>query len=428
VKTTSQMTGRPGARLGSDTLSCASRSQQGFSLLELLVAMAVFLLVAAAAFSLYNKHLAVVSQQQDLSGLNMGIRNALSELELDLGSAGQNMFSGWQQLGAPPAPFSLGVIIRNNTPAVAGNCTPNVGGTWVYPTTRACFDSLTIIYAKAPGCPVLSLANTQSLFTGAMLGNDSGASLAADAACFQSGDEIAVIQPAAGTCDNGAFVYCMGVTTLSANGAVVGTQIQLTTNAPGAAHDPLGIIFDPGGQPNYFNGKGVTAAVNYAAAQTYIVDLGTGGNDITYSVRQNPVNDTDDQLIRCTGVTCTVANEQVLTDQVIGFKVGAALWNNKQANATDEANYFYDGTKYCTDTLGGGVTADCTVTPPPANDKYDFTLIRAVRISMIGRTTPRFDLEVFPKFQNGFDNGPYLVQQGAMAVDLRNISDSDILN
>jgi prepilin-type N-terminal cleavage/methylation domain-containing protein len=408
-------------------ISGTGPGNRGFSLIELMVAMAVFLLVAGAAFTLFNKHLAVVGQQQDLSALNIGVRNALSELELDLGSAGQNMLSNWQQQGAPPAPFSLGVIIRNNTPAVAGNCTPNAG-TWVYPTNQACFDSITIIYPKAPACPVLSLANTQTLFSGSIVGNDSGANLATDAACYQAGDEIAVIQPASGTCDNGAFVYCMGVTTLSANGAVVGGQIKLASNSPSAGNDPLGIIFDPTGQANFSNGKGVTAAVSYAAAQTYIVDLGTGANDITYAVLPSATVATDDQLVRCTGVRCTVANAQVLTDQVIGFKVGAALWNNKQANATDEANYFYDGSKYCTDTLGNGVTADCTVTPPPANDNYDFTLVRSVRISMIGRTPPRNDLQALPNLHNGFDNGPYLVQQGALAVDLRNISDSDILN
>jgi prepilin-type N-terminal cleavage/methylation domain-containing protein len=415
---------------------CASarRRSKGFSLLEMLVAMAVFLVVAGAAFSLFNKHLSLVTQQQNLSNVNIGLRNAMSQLELDLAGAGKNLFSGVQQSGTPVTPFSLGVIVRNHTPAAAGACVANAN--WAYPTNRACFDSLTIINAKQCGgtnAPVLQIDDpgnsTESLASSSIVwGNDfnPGANLATDASCYKAGDEILVIQPSTGTaptCDNNVqFNYCMAVVTLTKDAKVSGNKIQLQHNPTGAGTDPLQIIFDPSGLTNYQNANGL--GVGYSSG-AYIVDLGDGSSDVTYAVVANPVVGNDDQLLRCTGATCTAANSQVLTDQVIGFKIGAILWDNSKTNATDDANFFYDASKYCTDAIPG---ADCSLTPPPANDPYDFSLIRAIRVSMIARTTPNSNAAMNRNFRNGFDGGPYLVQQGSVAVDLRTITNSDILN
>ena len=107
---------------------------------------------------------------------------------------------------------------------------------------------------------------------------------------------------------------------------------------------------------------------------------------------------------------------------MIGFKIVAALWDNAAQGATEIANYFYNSATYCSDAVNN---ADCTKVPPPANDPNDFNLIRAIRISMIGRTTPRSDISV-SNFQNSFDNGPYWVQQASVAVDLRNMSSDDL--
>jgi len=412
----------------------AKRKSKGFSIFEMLVAMAVFLIIASAAFSLFNKHLALVTEQQSLSSVNIGLRNAMSQLELDLAAAGPNLFSGVQQSGSPVQPFSLGVMIRNNTPAAAGACAPNAN--WSYPTNTACFDSLTLLTVKpcaGGNAPVLQIDDpgnsTESLSSSSVVwGNDfnSGANLTNDAACYKKGDEILVVQPSNGiplTCDNGnQFNYCMGVVTLTKDAQVSGGKIQLQHNPTGAGSDPLGVIFSNAGTNNYANANGL--AVGYSNG-AFIVDLGDGTNDITYSVQASATDPTNDQLVRCNGTACTAANAQVLTDQVIGFKVGAILWDNAKTNATDDANYFYDASKYCTDAIAG---ADCSTTPPPANDPYDFSLIRAVRVSMIARTVPSANAAVLTNFKNGFDGGPYLVQQGSVSVDLRSITNSDILN
>ncbi|PYS28863.1 MAG: hypothetical protein DMG11_11295 [Acidobacteria bacterium] len=66
------------------------------------------------------------------------------------------------------------------------------------------------------------------------------------------------------------------------------------------------------------------------------------------------------------GTTSTVM------DQIIGFKIGATIWNK----ATDTVNteYEYDASKY-----KNNVTGD---------EAWNFTLVRSLRISLIARTTP----------------------------------------
>ena len=420
--------------IGKPAVRNFSPATLGFTLFELMVAMAVFLVVAAAAFSLFNKHLSVITQQQNLSSVNIGLRNAMSQLELDLAAAGPNLFSSVQQSGNPAAPFSLGVIIHNNTPATLGGCAPNAN--WSYPTSKACFDSLTLINIKPCGAgnaPVLQIDDpgnsTESLSASSIIwGNDfnPGANLANDISCYKAGDEILVVQPSNGvplTCDNGGqFNYCMAVVTLTKDAQVSGSKIQLQHNPTGAGSDPLGVLFNGLAVNNYNNANGLGVGYSNGA---FIVNLGTGSNDITYAVLPSAADPTNTQLLRCVGTSCTAANSQILTDQVIGFKAGAILWDNAKANATDDANFFYDASAYCTDAIPG---ADCSLSPPPANDPYDFSLIRAVRLSIVARTTPNADVSALNKLKNGFDGGPYLVQQGSVSVDLRSITNSDILN
>jgi type II secretory pathway pseudopilin PulG len=414
----------------------------GFSLVELLVSMAVFMIVAGAAFSLFDRHAKLVSRQQNLSGVNIGMRNAMSQIEMDLAGAGQNFLAGVVNA----QPFGLGVIIQNNVPGIAPACAPNPG-TWAYPVPSSCFDSFTIINPKpcvtaggttAPvlvvnenangnnqPSPSVAISNSSILWADDPNNSGNAASLQNDSSCYKDGDEILVVSQANNAqaqCVPGnaasAFSYCMSFVVLTKDAGVTGNGIQLQHNPTGAGTDPLGLFAPSVGGNNFNKANGL----NYAFPNgSYIIDLGNGGSNITYAVQTNPNNPSDPQLLRCLGVGCTVANSTVLTDQVIGFKVGAALWDNAAVGATEIANYFYNSANYCSDAVNN---ADCTQVPPPANDPNDFTLIRAVRVSMIGRTTPSSDLSV-ARFQNGFDNGPYWVQQASVVVDLRNMSIND---
>lgn len=407
------------------------RAMRGFSLVELIVAMAAFLVVSGVAFSLFNQHVTVAMRQQNLSGVNIGLRNAMSQLQMDLAGSGEDLLSSVPSAGQS---FSLGVIINNNVPGTAPACAPSTAD-WSYPVQSACFDSLTIINPKS-SCPVLDIndpaSSQESLSTSSIIWGDdpnnpgNSTTLANDAPCFQNGDELLVIQlPTSGQqqvqCDSGAFNYCIAVVTLTSDAQVSGSNIQLQHNPTGASSDPLGIVFSASNGTNFPKANCLTTSFSNGA---YIIDLGTGSNDITYAVQANPANASDPQLLRCLGTSCTATNEQVLTDQVIGFKVGASLWDSAQNGATDIANYFYNAADYCSDAISG---ADCTTTPPPANDPYDFTLLRSLRISMVGRTAPNSDLSL-RGFANTFDGGPYLTQPTSVVVDLRNLSNPDSTN
>lgn len=431
--------------------SGASTHARGFTLIELLVAMAVFVIVAGTAFSLFGKHEAYAIHQESLSGVNIGLRNAMAQMQIDLSSAGQNLF-----YGAPgvTTPFSLGVIVNNNVPAIQGGagaaCAPNTN-TWAYPVPSACFDGFMIINAKPCAItggqsPVLALTgavnNINTLTSTSVTDISVGANMTNDASCYQTGDEVLIVEQntqADPTCTGTVeSAYCMTVVSLTSNAVYVPatSSITLTFHAPGAngapsgcpgtsCNDPLGIVYPAyagGGTSNYQN----LLTANFALG-TYVVDLGTGSNDVSYTVQLNPSDATDPQLVRCNTqlALCTAAAGQVVADQVIGFKVGAALWDS--ADKEDIASYFYNAAGYCNGSIPYSAPTNCSATPPLANDVYDYSLIRSMRISMIARTKPQSDQTLY-NFKNGFDAGPYLVQQASVAVDLRNMSNNDFGN
>jgi len=420
-----------------------SSAARGFSLIELMVAMAVFVVVAGTAFTLFGKHEEYAVRQEGLSGVNIGLRNAIAQMQMDLSGAGQNLLA--TAPGAAP-PFSLGVIVQNNMPGTAAACTP-AANTWAYPVPSACYDGFMIPGSK--GCAVLTLTAGLALSSNTSMSttdNNVGANLTSDAACFRTGDELLVLTETntetQQTCNSGGeqSIFCMSVVTLTSNAqalpAASPTSITLSYNppasnggpsgCPGAScSDSLGIIYQAYG--NGGNNFANALMSNTFPVGTYVVDLGAGASEISYAVQPNPSDATDAQLVRCTAplALCTAATGQILTDEVIGFKVGAALWDNEDSE--DIASYFYNASVYCNGTIPVAAPTNCTTTPPPMNDANDYTLVRSIRISMIGRTKPQAD-QTLTNFHNGFDNGPYLVQQASVAVDIRSMSNSDFGN
>lgn len=406
-----------------------ARTTAGFTLVELLMAAAVFLIIASTAFSLFNQHLVLANRQENLSSVNIGIRNAMAQMEMDLAAGGQNVLGG-VQTGAPV--FGVGVSIQNNVPNATGVPTCQMNPDWSYPIPSACYDAMTIYMLKpcsAAGgttAPVLVISDPgnsqESLSSSSIIwGNDpnTGASLSNDSSCFKNGDEILVVQfPNTGQstiqCDNNAFNYCMAVVTLTKDAQVSGGKIELQHNPTGAGSDPLGLLNNGTTTNSFTKANGLGIGYNNGA---FIVDLGTAANTVSYSVQANPNNAADPQLVRCTNNTCTA-----VADQVIGFKIGAALWDSTQS--TDLASYYYNAANYCSQSVTPN--PDCS-TSPQANDPYDFSLVRAIRLSLIARTPPASDQSVY-NFKNGFDGGPYLVQQGAIVVDLRNMSNNEFDN
>jgi hypothetical protein len=106
----------------------------------------------------------------------------------------------------------------------------------------------------------------------------------------------------------------------------------------------------------------------------------------------NSTNPLDPQLIRSQG---GVSN--VIADQIIGFKVGVTIWNDPNPSLTGDT-YYFNSEDY----------------------SNNYSLIRSVRVSLIGRTTPTPDAAY--TFRNAFDGGPYQVLGSTVIINPRNMS------
>jgi prepilin-type N-terminal cleavage/methylation domain-containing protein len=361
-----------------------SRTEKGFSLIELLVATAVFVLVTGAAFNLFMKQQKLESDQKGQAALNVGLRNALTQLQIDLANAGAGYF-----VGANVPSWPVGVTIINNPPG-SGCYT----GNFVY--SASCFDVLNIIMAD-PNTPPIHVdgngttcsSTTSSIAFGdpatVYSGNppvSTALTAAQTAAYFHSGDQLLFLT------STGSQISTI---VLTADGGVAGGKVQLQhnpsnsngTNSP--SNDPLGIT------NNANNKLGTQFCKN-----DWILKLAP----VTYEVDTS--NPNDPKLMRVQN-----ANAAEVMDQVIGFKVGAAIWNAPAG--TVSAQYNYDASTYTNVT--------------PGDEAYNFTLVRSLRISLIGRTPPSTDPAY--NFLNSFDQGPYQIQGSAVVVNPRNLSMND---
>ena len=363
-------------RIGETT---SIRKMQGFSLIELVVAMGVFTLIAGAAFDLVVRNQPAAEQQQMMSGLNIGLRNALSQLQTDISNAGDIT----NEANVPG--FPLGAVITNNNPTTdCHNAT-----TYTYGAT--CFDQLTLIMADTgtnPGYAPVALnpaASFSVVSNSSMLLAPDLSGATTDAGYFKSGDEVLV--------ENESRTAMTGLV-LTANGSVSGTSVKLQyTSIPtdGVAADTFGITAHS--NPKLAQ-NAVSPATDTFGTSDWVIRL----NPIVYSV--STANASDPQLIRTQGQG-TLQQVSVVADQIIGFKVGASLWSG----ASDSVNYCYDPSQYnCNDII-------------PTN-QWDFTLIQSIRTTLIARTVPNPSMI----FRNTFDQGPYEIQAMSITVNPRNLS------
>jgi len=373
---------------------------RAFSLIELMVAMAIFLLVSASAFILFSHQQTSANQQQGLVGLNIGIRNAISQLQLDLANAGTGYY-----VGANVPSWPVGVTIVNNVPAPGASCYNAATNTY----TTNCFDQLNVLTAAnstTPPYPINATdstggasgtSNCSDTSTGVAYGQAAaGLSLAATAGNYSQGDQLLFL--------NGKGSKMTAVI-LTQTPTVVGSAVMFTfnpTNTDGTntgpnwqTNDPLDIAA--------CNGSSCPTPNNFGyqfCGGDWILKV----SPISYYVSSS--NPNDPQLIRKQG-----GNPVVVMDQVIGFKVGATIWNSI-AN-TMKTQYNYDASTYDVN----------NISPPPYDSAYMFSLVRSVRVSLIARTKPSTDPSF--TFRNPFDGGPYQVQGASVVVDPRNLSMND---
>jgi len=373
-----------------------------------MVAMAVFMIVSAVSFDLFSRHQALLSEEQLNAGLNIGLRNSLAQVQLDLVNSGNGLILG---INVPAWP--VGVTIHNSDPT-ALTCDPMASSPPVY--AAACFDSMHVVLAD-PATPPLNPCTTTNCTISTSSTNSitgppaSPYTVAQVAGNFQSGDQILFVKscsggnsvaPPAGLTSGCQFTTVtltaagaatavgpgcpLGCVTLNYNETLSGgsnsacaslVNICPPPTGPSGCNDPLGMTI---------NGISPAGDLTDTFSQyDWVVRL----SPITYCV--NTANTADPQLMRVQSGTANA-----LMDQVVGFKVGAALWNNPTATSTFQYNYNSN-------------------TYPIANE---FNLIRSVRVSLIGRTQPN----PTNPYRNPFDQGPYQIRGNSIIVNPRNLT------
>ena len=164
----------------------------GFSLIELLVALSLFLIVGSAAFTLFGKQQTSFLRQQGMAGMNVALRNASAQMQVDLVNAGTAFFQG-----ANIPSWPVGVTIVNNVVTSGNSCYDAT--TFTY--TAQCFDSINIISVANPATYPPSNATDSSGANGATNCSTTstgtgyaqaatGLTLAQTAAKYAAGDEV----------------------------------------------------------------------------------------------------------------------------------------------------------------------------------------------------------------------------------------------
>lgn len=356
------------------------RSQDsGFTLLEMMVAMAVFLVVAGAAVSLYRRHVPLATMQQDQTAVNVSLRNAAAQLQTDMGNAGSGFYQG---ANIPAIPVGISVVPNTGTCHVAGTTTYGSG----------CFDTLNIIYfdpsippshpdpngnVNGAGCTNAQDMAKSSVLSVDPVGSTTDAQLAS---YFNAGDEVLVVSEDGKTMDT---------ITLTSNGSVNGSKVDLKHNANGSSGLNSGELYGIASSNN--NNKLGTSFCSNA----WVLKLSA----LTYTVDAS--NPADPVLTRSVNHGTPVP----IADQIIGFRIGALAQsdNDPVAFPTPLPN-----------------TQDCPLQWWYDTSCYDLTTIQAAEVSIIGRTNP-INGNV-AGFNNTFDNGNYKVESISVVVDPRNLS------
>jgi len=365
----------------------------GFSLVELLIAMAIFGVISAAAFGLMAQHQPLFNQQQIQAALNISMRNSIAQLQSDVVNGGSGYYNS---VNVPNWP--VGVVINNSVVSSTQDC--HSGITY----SANCFDSLTVIVSDLATTPVSPIASTTGTIPSAANAGKC-VNLTTDTA---NNTKIYLLPPTGVTAANYALNFHNT------------DQILLVTST-GSSYTTTQLTHD--GQTQVVSGTTyvvLTHGTTYADGHNDASDDVTGMSvhsidqtgskfcDTDWVIRLIPVkyyvdltNTADPQLVRQT--LGYGGNTSVLADQIIGFKVGAALIN--ATGTTDTATYNFDSSTF---QLPSGTTG------------YDYTMVRSVMISLVGRTPPIEDPTYV--FRNSFDGGPYQIQGISIVVNPRNMS------
>jgi prepilin-type N-terminal cleavage/methylation domain-containing protein len=367
----------------------------GFSLIELMVAMSLFLVVAGAAITLVRRHMPMFNTAQNQTAINIALRNAVAQLQMEVVNAGTG-FSG-----ATPVAFSpMGATI-----AKAANANCKATATYV----AGCFDSLQLISVDSsvpPLAPSNDAAGTTQVDTtgGTTIyltipGNPAGAT-SAYLPSLKAGTELMLIQ--GGTDVGVSGKPAIAIVVLKVDAIASGTAIQLTTTAATQSNVACGSGPNVSGVPAasaatvnpndilgiYDAGECDRFIGTFKPQWDYVVKLVAGAK---YSVDAT-TDPTNPKLVR------TAAGVQdIIAEQIIGFTVGA--WSSQRI-------------------VGGVVSPGYTITP--SDYSSDWASVRSIQVQIVARATPNGDNAV--AFTNSYDQGNYQVQGISVVINPRNLN------
>jgi prepilin-type N-terminal cleavage/methylation domain-containing protein len=352
------------------------RASSGFSLIELMIAMAIFMVVGGAAVSLVNKHEVLFTKSQNQAGVNIALRNSIAQIQTDVVNAGSGYYPGSNM------PFWPVGITATGTPGDDAAC--KASGVWV----PACFDTLTVLTAdpsvpagqpsaNPDGSGVFNVGvNTTLYLTFNISANPPLTApqlttlLNTWAPKYAPGTEILLVQSDTSTPQILPLV-------VGAAGASVTANNTLSVQVSAAPTDNLGIM-DAGD-----NSLFTTLAFGPAIAPKLLTDP-PGPRDyvIRLDATKYSVNAAN-QLVR-------LAPNSIIPDPIANNIVGF------------QVQEFANGT-------WGKLAV-------PA----DWSQIRAVQVTLVARTPSKGDPTT--GFQNSYDKGSYQVEGISVVVNPRNLS------
>jgi type II secretory pathway pseudopilin PulG len=398
-----------------------SHGVAGFTIIEFLVATLMFLVVCGVIFSMFSSNAPIFVQQQNTASLNIALQNAVSQMQLDLANAGTGYYPGFVLPSWP-----VGITIYNQ-PYTTTPC--NNAATFTY--TAACYDTLNILTINstvppthptdATGgttssncsctnqtpsslCPAASaVAQDTSLIF--YIQASPGLTLAQTAAGYARGSQVILIQSTSGGGGNQNGGTSGGNPAVGgSNGAKINTFVL--TGAPIINASTIGLPFNASSATGVNSTADDPLGISTSSLATNVGTTFCSGDWLmrldptTYQV--NVTNPNDPELIRVHTVN-GVTNNDVIAEQIIGFKVGAATWQTSGASTSSPLYNFYEQNAF-------------NATPIGYNN--NFALVRAVRVTLIGRTTPN----PTNPFANTFDGGPYQVLGADVVINPRNMT------
>lgn len=336
--------------------------------MEMLVALAVFLVISGAAFLLVQKHTQLFTRQQNQAGVNNSMRDGIGQLEIDAVNAG----AGLSQVMQHP----MGITINNS----AGP-----------------YDSMTIFSIDTsvpPANPVPQTGTSCKSTTSSTLfiqPVDPTIPLATEASDFHSGDTVLLVQT-----DGNGNITGIATIGLTKDASPTGAKIQVQHNPNGSNEDPLGIS----------NSAALTTKNNaigfvFCGTNAYALKLLP---PITYSV------DTTTNAANPTLIKTVSGVSSVISEQVLGFKVGASVRNN-----TGSVDYYYQD---AAPTPGGTApTGGCTAASvSDCGYNADWSQIRSIRVTLTARSSSAATVT---------NPTAYRVEAASVVINPRNLSMND---